>query len=176
MPREPKSELSSRGLEPLTYFFRLSAVLQASECFGVRRSARAIVMLTERCAEGACSFAHNEFWLNRDLTYVLHFRTVYAPQSSLSRDFAHFAERLPNCGQSRDLISGTLNVVKADDGNILGDAQTSVPNGADRPHRGNIVEGEKGSERSPRSKQFLRDFVAEFRRRRVSLKLHDETL
>ena len=44
------------------------------------------------------------------------------------------------------LVGGGLHVVKADDGDVLGDAEAGLTQGADRADGGDVVEGEESGE------------------------------
>src|SRR5882724_1594051 len=61
-------------------------------------------------------------------------------QQRLCRNHAHLAKRLADRGQRRVLERGALNIVKADDGYILWNAQARLAQHADRANRRNIVE------------------------------------
>ena len=72
------------------------------------------------------------------------------------------------------MVSGALDIVKANDRYILRHTQMMVPKRADRPNRRYIIERNKGRERLPGRQQLMHHRVAQLRRRKILLKLNDQ--
>ncbi len=79
---------------------------------------------SEAVRNPAGCLADDQFGLDHGLTSVrIRLRTADAAQQSLGGDPSHFAQRLAHSGQRGILVGGALNIVEADDGNIVGHAQ-----------------------------------------------------
>ncbi len=84
---------------------------------------------------------------------------------------AHGAQRLADGGEGGILEGGGLDVVEADDGDILGDAEAGFAEGADGADGGDVVEGEEGGEVLLGGEQALGGEVAGFVRGGVAFEL-----
>jgi benzoylformate decarboxylase len=92
-----------------------------------------------RCRSGAP--ANYEFGLDDDFFEVgLLGGGVDALQNGLRREHTHLPERLPDRREPGVLKRRALNVVEADDGNILGNAPACFAQGLDGADRGDVVE------------------------------------
>ena len=67
-------------------------------------------------------------------------------EERFGRGASHELERLADGGDARDVEGGGLDVVEADDGDVVGDAEAGVVEGADAAHGGDVVEAEDGGE------------------------------
>ena len=64
----------------------------------------------------------------------------------------HFLEGLANGGKSGILIGGALDVIEADDRNVMGNAQSGLAESANRSHCRDVVESEERGEPLSRCK------------------------
>src|SRR6267154_4065769 len=116
-----------------------------------------------RTGSGGCACAHNQTRLHDDFSWIRRIRWRRdALKQRLCRDYAHFTQRLPNGRQRRILKSGTLNVVKAHNGHILGNTAAGFTQRLDGADRGNIIERKETRERFFRGEKFFRNLISEF--------------
>ena len=117
-----------------------------------------------RGGSGGRTCTHNQTRLNDDFFWI---RRVWWRRDALKQrlccDYAHFTQRLPNGRQRRILKSGTLNVVKAHNGHILGNAAAGFTQRLDGADRGNIIERKETGERFSRGEKFFRNLISELR-------------
>ena len=72
---------------------------------------------------GSCGFSYDQLGFDGVFAVQLGTWPVNTLQEDLGGDASHFAQGLTNGGQGRILESGTLNVVKSDDGNVSGNVE-----------------------------------------------------
>jgi len=76
---------------------------------------------------------------------------------------AHELEGLTDGGETGDLVGGGLDVVEANDGDVVGDVEAVVVEGADAAHGGDVVEAEDGGEFLFGFEEVVDAGVADFR-------------
>ena len=75
---------------------------------------------------------------------------------------AHGFERLADGGEAGDVEGGGFDVVVAEDGDVFGDAEAGVVEGADGADGGDVVEAEDGGEGGAGGEEFLDAGVSDF--------------
>ncbi len=131
---------------------------------------------------GAGGFADDQIGLDHDLLRrrfrlgpVDHFEYRFGGQ------LAHRVERLTHGGEGGILKGRGLDVIEADDGDVLRDAKAGLAEGADGTDRGDIVEGEErgkrwpGDSRRTLGEQTLGSEVARLVCGQISSELRDQT-
>src|ERR1700687_6068347 len=106
-----------------------------------------------RAGSGGRTCTHNQTRLNDDFFWIRRVRW--------GRDYAHFTQRLPNGRQPRILKSGTLNIVKAHNGHIFGNAAAGFTQRLDGSDRGDIIERKETREGFSRSEKLFRNLISE---------------
>src|SRR5271154_266140 len=76
-------------------------------------------------------------------------------------------KRLPGGGEAGGVVRRRLDVVEAKDGDVFGDAETVLANGADCTDGCEVVEGDDGGERFFSEEQLARGGITELRRGHV---------
>src|SRR5262249_35958965 len=85
-----------------------------------------------------CGFSHHEFRLDGDFRRI--FFLAFDPvQQALCRNLAHAVQGLTNSGQAWAVKGSARDVVKSHHGDVLGDTQPLLLNGADRSNGGHVV-------------------------------------
>lgn len=69
---------------------------------------------------------------------------------------------LADGGDAGNVIGGGLDIVVADDGDVFGDAESGVVEGADDAHGGDVVEADDGGEGGGFPEDFLDAGIADF--------------
>ena len=102
-------------------------------------------MVRSESAGGASGLADDEFRGEGDFRnkWSAIFDTV---EQSLCGDGAHLKERLMDGGKGRDRKRGNVNVVEADDGNVVGDFQARFLKDGHGAYGGNVVIGDNSCE------------------------------
>ena len=134
-----------------------------------------VALVRKLSPHGAGGFAHDEFRLDDVFLVEFEAGTVDAPEEDLGSGAAHLAQGLADGGQGRVLVGGALDIVKADDGNIFGDVQAGLAQGANGAHGGNVVEGKQGGEGLGGGEEGLGGDVSELGGRGITLELGHET-
>src|SRR6202012_2354473 len=88
--------------------------------------------------------------------------------------FAHRLQGLANRSEAGNVVVGGLNVVEADDGEILRNTKTAIVQCANGADRRDVVEADDGGEVAAAHQQLLRAGIAEFGRLHVFLEMHGE--
>jgi len=118
--------------------------------------------ISGRARSGGRACAHNQTRLNDDFFWIRRIRWPRdALKQNLCRDYAHFTQRLPNGRQRRILKSGTLNIVEAHNGDILGNTAAGFTQRLHGADRGNIIERKETREGFSRSEKLLRNLISE---------------
>ena len=89
-------------------------------------------------------------------------RVFHVRAKSIHRGARQFSARHLNRSQGRNGHAGDVNVIEADDRNVLGNPQSFLLdrlNGADRGH---IIKREQGGKSRAPCKELLRDLITEF--------------
>lgn len=121
----------------------------------------------------ACSgFTGNQLWVDDDLTGDS--LRADLPKDRLGREDAHIVQGLSDGGEGGVLKRGRLDVVEADHGDILGDAEAGLADGADGAYGGDVIKGEDGGEALGRGEETLRGVVTGLVGGVVSAKLGDQ--
>ncbi len=116
-----------------------------------------------RTVWGGCGgLADHEFRFEEDDFGVGIGRGFDALEEGLDGGFPHAAEGLADGCETRGLIGGRGDVVKADDGDVFGAAEASVGDGADGTDGGDIVEAEDGGEVTSACEEVADDGIPEF--------------
>jgi len=95
---------SSRQQKPLKIRTSFLAFLRSGKC--------GLLSVT-------CGFTADEFGFNHDLAAGIGAGIADAAEQGFGRDASHFAQRLANCRQRGILVSGALDIVEPDDGDIF---------------------------------------------------------
>src|SRR6266436_7073404 len=150
--------LSQRQVSPRILFERL-VLFQP----WFKRVLRDRLGISGRARSGGRACAHNQTRLNDDFFWIRRIRWPRdALKQNLCRDYAHFTQRLPNGRQRRILKSGTLNIVEAHNGDILGNTAAGFTQRLDGADRGNIIERKETREGFSRSEKLFRNLISEF--------------
>ena len=119
---------------------------------------------------GTGAFANDQLGKNGEFGGVI-LETLKPLEQDACCCCAHFAERLANGGQAGSMVVGELDVVKTDDGDVLGDTEIGVAKSADGSNGSHVVEGNDSGERTTALEEGLDDGIAEFGRRDVAFEL-----
>jgi len=95
-------------------------------------------------------------------------------QRRLRGEDTHVAQRLTDSSERRVLKGRRLHIVESYDGDVLGNAQACLAQGADRPNGRDVVEGEDGGEVAAGREQALGGLEAGLMRGLITFELADE--
>src|SRR6185437_409144 len=111
----------------------------------------------------AGGLANHKFRMNRNKVRKSSL-AADALQQDAGSGGAHLSERLANRGEAGIVECGALDVVKSYDGDVRGDLQTAVHEGANGADGGNVVVAEQCGKVCAALQQFVGGLEPKFRR------------
>jgi len=122
---------------------------------------------------GTGGLADDEFGMNGN-----EVRESGLPANALQQDAggggAHVRERLANCGEAGVVKCSALNIVKANDGNVGGNLEAVVHEGADGADGSNVVVAKERGEVDSALQELIGWLESELGRGDAEVEVHDE--